>query len=133
MINPKIDMVDHGSPSSIFILILSVSQCDVRPSFTMVDFRIEKIFGTLRHWTIIDQGWPWLTMLAMVDHYWSWFTRVDHHSLWWPWLTIINHGWMSHCDKDCLTMKTNHVYFSVCNIYIWVHQCSIYNISPLGS
>jgi len=29
-------------------------------------------------------------------------------------------------------MKINHVYFSVCSIYIWVYQCWAYNISPLG-
>ena len=46
--------------------------------------------------------------------------------------TMVNHGWMSHCDKDCLTMKINHVYFSLCNIYIWVYKCWFYNISHLG-
>ena len=39
---------------------------------------------------------------------------------------MVNHGWMSHYDKYCLTMKINHVYFSVSNIYIWV-----YHISPM--
>ena len=29
-------------------------------------------------------------------------------------------------------MKINHVYFSLCNIYIWVYECWVYNISPLG-
>ena len=29
-------------------------------------------------------------------------------------------------------MKINDVYFSVCNIYIWVYECWVYNISPLG-
>ena len=39
---------------------------------------------------------------------------------------------MSHCDKNCLTIKINHVYFSVCSIYIWVYQYWVYNISPMG-
>ena len=29
-------------------------------------------------------------------------------------------------------MKINHVYFRLCNIYIWLYECWVYNISPLG-
>ena len=61
--------------------------------------------------TMVQSGWPWLTMvelvwsylsigwpwLRMVEYGWLWFTFFNYDSLWLNnllWLTIFDYGWL---------------------------------------
>ena len=99
------------------------------PWLTIVNFHIETMFVTMRHWTMVDHGWPWLSQCdigprenlchnaTMVDHglfsYWDnlWNNVTLEHS--WPWMIFILRQSLSQCDIGWFSYWGN-----LCHVFV---------------
>jgi len=112
-----------------------VSHVYFRVYNTCLNFYIRWVYN-ISHLGLILFPWVYYSFGFIISIPWVYYSRrfimsimVDHYQ---SYPTMVNHGSMSHYEKACLTMKINHAYFSLCNMYIGIYQCWVCIISILG-